>query len=584
MSDVLSRRTFVKAITAAAVVGSLESGAQAEERTATAGAPTEWAWTSGHQYDDPFNQVEVDAIVTLPSGAEERIPGFWSGGSTWRVRYAPRTAGTYKVRSACSDTKNRDLHDQQLTLHVEPYGGANAHYKHGPLKVGADGRHFAHADGTPFFWLGDTWWMGLCHRLRFPEDFGRLTEDRKRKGFNVVQLVAGLYPDMHPFDPRGANEAGFPWEPEYARIHPEYFDAADDRLRHLIEQGITPCIVGAWGYFMGWMGEEKLKAHWRYLIARYAAWPVVWCAAGEANLPWYRAENFPYDDQTAARRWCEVMRTIRESDPCRRPLTIHPTAINSYSARHVVDDESLLDFDFLQTPHDGPGTTVEEATARTVVQSRAASPVMPVINGEASYENLLDRVPAARTRAMFWLCMLNGAAGHTYGANGIWQVNRKGQPHGPSPSEGSPPTGYGTIAWDEAMHLPGGRQIAAGKAWLERLDWHTFRPHFSWAAWAETPRAAPGAAPVTAAPPAPGNVAPCAMGRTDGPRVFYMLEARDVLLRQLEPGRTYRISLFDPVETTESSGGDRTADYKGEIRLSAPGHQHDWAAHLTPLP
>ena len=56
--------------------------------------------------------------------------------------------------------------------------------------------------------------------------------------------------------------------------------------------GITPCIVGAWGYFMPWMGVEKVKAHWRYLIARYGAWPVVWCAAGEANLPWYLAEGF----------------------------------------------------------------------------------------------------------------------------------------------------------------------------------------------------------------------------------------------------------------------------------------------------
>ena len=35
---------------------------------------------------------------------------------------------------------------------------------------------------------------------------------------------------------------------------------------------------------------------------------------------------------------------------------------------------------------------------------------------------------------MFWLCMMNGAAGHTYGANGIWQCNRKGQPHGASPT------------------------------------------------------------------------------------------------------------------------------------------------------
>src|SRR5438128_4943039 len=40
-----------------------------------------------------------------------------------------------------------------------------------------------------------------------------------------------------------------------------------------------------------------------------------------------------------------------------------------------------------------------------------------------------------RSRFMFWACVLSGAAGHSYGANGIWQVNRPGQPYGPSPQD-----------------------------------------------------------------------------------------------------------------------------------------------------
>ena len=182
---------------------------------------------------------------------------------------------------------------------------------------------------------------------------------------------------MPPFDPRGANEAGWPWEQDYRRVRPEYFDAADQRLMHLVDQGFTPCIVGAWGFYMPWIGEAKLKAHWRYLVARYAAWPVVWCAAGEANLPWYQANGFPYDDESTARRWCDVMRSIRAVDPWRRPLTVHPTAIHAFTARHVVDDPALLDFDLLQTPHDGPGMYVEAVTPQAVVHSRAAYALSP---------------------------------------------------------------------------------------------------------------------------------------------------------------------------------------------------------------
>jgi hypothetical protein len=31
------------------------------------------------------------------------------------------------------------------------------------------------------------------------------------------------------------------------------------------------------------MGMEKVKKHWRYLIARWSAYPVVWCLAGEGT-------------------------------------------------------------------------------------------------------------------------------------------------------------------------------------------------------------------------------------------------------------------------------------------------------------
>ena len=97
---------------------------------------------------------------------------------------------------------------------------------------------------------------------------------------------------------------------------------------------------------------------------------------GQANLPWYLAKNFPSADRTLVHGWTEVLRFIHATDPYRRPLSLHPAAINAYTSRHATDDEALLDFDLMQTPH------------------------------------------------------------------------------GPSPTAGSPPNGYGTITWEDAMHLP----------------------------------------------------------------------------------------------------------------------------------
>lgn len=436
----------------------------------------ELAFNATRAYADPFNQVTLDVIFSEPKGAELRVPAFWDGSNVWKARYASPMIGRHRFRTECSEAQDNGLQGITGSVEVQPYTGSNPLYLHGPLKVAPNGRHFEHRDHTPFFWLGDTWWMGLCHRLRWPEELRALAADRKQKGFNVIQIVAGLYPDMPPFDPRGANETGFPWETNYTRIRPEYFDAADQRLGYLVDQGMTPCIVGAWGYFIPWMGVEKMKAHWRYLIARYGAWPVVWCAAGEANLPYYLAPHFPYDDRNQVHDWTAVMKYIRATDPFHRLLTVHPTAINRLTARHATDDPNLLDFDMLQTSH-GERQAVP-GTIKAVRESFAAFPRMPVIDGEASYEMLNDSLPTEWTRRMFWLCMMNGAAGHTYGANGIWQCNRPGQPHGPSPGGGS---GYGKIPWNEAMNLPGSRQLGLGKAFLQQFPWYRFEPHPEWA-------------------------------------------------------------------------------------------------------
>ena len=441
----------------------------------------EFAFTAARAHADPFNTVILNAVFIDPQGQQLRVPAFWAGAQVWKVRYASPRVGLHRFHTECSDGADGGLHHVAGSVEVMPYRGNNPLYAHGALQVSSNRRFIEHRDGTPFFWLGDTWWMGLCHRLHWPDEFKQLTADRLEKGFNVIQIVAGLYPDMPPFDSRGANEAGFPWSTDYKSINPEYFNAADARFRHLVEQGLTPSIVGAWGYFISWMGVEKAQQHWRYLIARYAAWPVVWCVAGEANLPYYLAPGFPFDDRAQVKSWTEVTRYLRATDPFHRLITIHPTGLNRLSARHAIDDVGLIDIDLLQTPH-GQSEAVAP-TVRTVRESYADTPVMPVINGEASYEMLFDKIPARWPRAMFWVCLLNGAAGHTYGANGIWQCNRPDLPHGPSPNGAQNGVGYGKITWAEAMNLPGSRQVALGKQFLTQVPWQNFTPHPEWASF-----------------------------------------------------------------------------------------------------
>jgi len=420
---------------------------------------------------DPFRGVQLDLVVTAPDGSESRVPGFWAGGDQWKVRYASPLTGEHRYRSECSDTSDQGLHGVTGKIEVTPYAGDNPLYRHGPLKVSADRRHFEHRDGTPFLWLADTWWMGLCERIGWPAEFQALTADRRDKGFNVVQIVAGLYPDMPAFDQRGRNETGFPWEEDYARIRPEYFDAADQRIMHLVDQGLTPCVVGAWGYHLPWLGVERMKEHWRYLVARWGALPVVWCIAGEGSMPYYLAKDKEHDKKLQSEGWTEVAAYVRKTDPFHRLVTIHPVQ----SSRQTVTDTSVIDFDMLQTGH-GDRASIGP-TAKLVRASRATWPPMPTVNGEVCYEGILGSCFDDVQRFMVWSCLLSGTAGHTYGANGIWQLNRPDKPYGLSPHGGT----WGATPWQEAMNLPGSRQTGLAKKLLSEYPWTKFDPHPEWA-------------------------------------------------------------------------------------------------------
>jgi hypothetical protein len=507
----------------------------------------EWSFTSGKTYTDPFNQVELDVIFTDPQSKEHRAPAFWAGEQTWKVRFSAASPGKYVFRTVSNDAANPDLHDRRGEVVVSEYKGDNPLLKHGPVRIAADHLHFEHEDGTPFFWLGDTWWMGLCHRMRWPEDFQALAADRVQKGFTVVQIIAGLYPDMPAFDPRGANEAGYPWDAEYERINPKYFDMADLRIQELINRGLTPCIVGCWGYFLGFMGVAKLKQHWRNIVARWGAYPVIWCLAGEGTMPYYLSQDKTGDSAAQKTAWTEIARYVRSVDPNHHSITIHP----SQTARDSVEDPAVLDFDMLQTGHSDRKSY--PSTIDKVTGELSRSPRMPVLVGEVCYEGILDENRQEVSRFVFWASILSGAAGHTYGADGIWQVNTPEAPYGPSPHGRS----WGGPAWDIAAQLPGSQQLGLAKQFLSRFEWWRLEPHPEWVDphWGKQDYQLPYAA-----------------GIPEKLRIVFvppMWEPPTV--KSLESGVGYRAFFFDPRTGTEHPIGEVTTESDGS-----------WKSPITP--
>jgi uncharacterized protein DUF4038/uncharacterized protein DUF5060 len=434
------------------------------------GAIFETSFTSAKRYADPFNEVDVDAIFSR--GRESwRVPAFWRGGSEWGVRFSPPTPGEFSLRLESSDRNNPDLNGRRARVAIGAYAGSNDLFRRGAVRVSANKRYLEYGDGTPFYWLGDTWWTGMSSRLSW-EGYQRLTADRKAKGFTVVQIVAGLVPpeEIAPTDPGFHNEGGAVWDAQFRQINPAFFDYADRRVQHLVDAGIAPAIVGGWNEIVMQMGVERMKKHWRYLIARYSAYPVFWIVGGEVYDP---PEDIARVLPGAAfpkivRGWTDIARYIRATDPMHRLLTVHEVPP---PWDFPLQDASVTDFELLQSSHFSwlsIGTEISQVNlryARTGVTK-------PIIVGEVGYEALGGQHLEDFQRAAFWLGMLNGAAGFTYGANGTWE----------SYSAESPlhRKRWSFMTWEEGMNLPGSAQVAFGAKLLRQYPWQSFAPHPEW--------------------------------------------------------------------------------------------------------
>jgi len=260
-------------------------------------------------------------------------------------------------------------------------------------------------------------------------------------------------------------------------------------------------------------------------------------------MPYYLTKEREKDIEFQKKGWTEVTDYVRNIDPYHHPITVHPTD----SARNQVEDSSLLDIDMLQTGH-GDRRSIPN-TIKRVKEAYNGDPMLPVINGEVCYEGIGESCRQEVQRFMFWTCMLSGACGHTYGANGIWQVNTKETPYGPSPHGME----WGQTPWDEASQLPGSGQTGLGKRFLQKYEWWNFQPHPEWVephANAENYNAAYAAG-------IPGKV-----------RVVFLPKGVwGITIKGIEPDSHYHAFLFNPVDGSEREIGAVEPDEQGNWKI-----------------
>lgn len=340
--------------------------------------------------------------------------------------------------------------------------GAGAIAQPGPLQVSPNRRHLQHADGAPFFYLGDTAWE-LFHRLN-REEASRYLEDRARKGFTVIQAVAlaeldGLtVPNAYGALPLRDMDPARPDEDYFAHV-----DFIVDRAGSL---GLYVGFLPTWGKY--WKtGDAQVftpanaRAYGRFLGQRYRDRAIIWILGGDQNVA--TGDERAIIDAMAA--------GLAEGDGGRHLVTFHPRGPGQSSLQ--LHDAPWLDFHMTQSSHGAR----DHDTGLYAERDLSLAPLRPTLDGEPRYESIpvgfylrehdrLVRFDDDDVRQAAWWSVMAGACGHTYGDNNIWQMWQPGRT----------PVINATIPWYEALDHPGARQMGLLRRFMEARAFHTLVP------------------------------------------------------------------------------------------------------------
>jgi hypothetical protein len=405
-------------------------------------------------------ETDLTLEFTSPSGKVRNILGFWDGAVTWRARFSPNEVGTWKYRTH-SLPPVRGLDGQSGSFDCVKTSTKTA-FRHGPVRVSANGRHFEHADGAPFFWLGDTVWYGAM--LSTAQDWETYLSDREKKGFSVVHFNVVAPRNGAPADENG--EISFTGM-EKIEMNPKFYQRLDQRVDAVNSHGMLAAIVQVWGLRKEDSGnslpEPQLIRLMRYLEARYGAHHVVWILTGDAHYTGQQGERFK-----------RVGRAVFGDRP-HAPTTLHPGGM--LFPFEPFREEKWLDFMIYQSGHGDDAPTLQWIHSGPVSEFWRKAPPRPLINLEPPYEGHLgyqSRKPHtdyATRRAIYWSLLNAPTAGVTYGAHGVWSWHTKpGEPPTDHPTTGAAP------AWRDGLKFAGSTQMKYLGQFFRSIPWWQLVP------------------------------------------------------------------------------------------------------------
>lgn len=352
----------------------------------------EQEFISPKTYVNPYTEVWLKITFESPTGRESVIDGFWNGGKSWKIRIMPTETGPWRFFTTSNVPEFDGIIGEFLCIGSAHPGLLRINPKY-PFS-------FELSEAGPVFWLGETSWCLMSDAVPFSDGtFLQYVSTRKLQHFNGIHCVLGTggLPDG-THNPQ--NEGGPLWFSQDAQqINPEFFKWMDRRIAVLDSLEMALGIFVTWAQHFATFERVEFERLERYLIARYAAFPLIyWVIVGEFD------EVPPFDAYPAHGN------LFLQEDPYGHLISIHPGHSDSLNlgTSRIFANQNWFSFLMQQYPAI-PGTATPEAINQYVLRDQKYG--LPVVNIEFGYEDQVYAEKAftrTETRKSAWAVAMAG--------------------------------------------------------------------------------------------------------------------------------------------------------------------------------